>query len=95
MFPTSSKTIPYTELPDVPPDDPLFHEWNTYREELPRLLAEGHEGKFILLKGTEIIGFYDTLDAAHRAGLQRYLLQPFMLHQILSREPLLRIRSYE
>jgi hypothetical protein len=92
MFPTSSQTIPYTELPDLKPDDQLFHEWNTYRKELPRLLAEGHEGKIILLKGTEIIGLYDSMDAAHIAGLKRFLLQPFMLHQILSREPLLRIR---
>ena len=95
MLPTSTQTIPYTELPNVLPDDALFQEWNTYRKELPRLLAEGNEGKFILLKGSQIIGLYESLDAAYRAGLQRFLLQPFMLHQIRSREPLLRIRRSE
>jgi len=84
--------IHYTELPDVPPDDRYFHEWNTFRRELPRLLAEGNEGSFVLLKGTEIIGIFDTWDQGYRAGLDRYLLTGFLVQPIQTWQPMLRVR---
>lgn len=89
MSPKGRRTIHYTQLPDLPPDDEQYHEWNTYRRELPRLLAEGHEGKFALIRGQDIIGVYDSFDEGHRAGLQRYLGQTFAVQPILEQEPLL------
>jgi len=86
------RCIHYTELPDAKPDDVYFDEWNTFRRELPRLLAEGHEGKFALLKGPEVIGIYDTWEAGRLAGLQKYLLQGFLVQPIRTWEPLLRVR---
>jgi len=88
------RTIHYTELPDLPPDDPLRQEWNYFRRELPRLLAEGHEGKFALLRGEEIIGLYPTQDDALRAGYETFLLEPFLVHAIRIEEPLLRLSPY-
>jgi hypothetical protein len=79
MEQTGRRCIHYTELADATPGGVLADEWNTFRRELPRLLAEGHEGKFALLKGNEIIGLYDTWEAGYAAGLQRYLLQGFSL----------------
>jgi hypothetical protein len=35
--------------------DPIKHEIRTYLRELPRLLAEGHEGKFALVKRDEVL----------------------------------------
>jgi hypothetical protein len=87
------RTIHYTELPPAQPGEPLAAEWNTYLREAPRLLAEGLEGKFVLIKGQEVIGTYDTLDAAHVAGLRQYLGQPFMVRRILARDPVVRIRG--
>lgn len=87
-------TIHYTELPEARPGDVLFHEWNTYRREVGRLVAEGHERRFVLIKDDTIVGVYDTWDAARAEGLERYLLNPFFVKQILSREPLLRVRGY-
>jgi hypothetical protein len=85
------RTIHYTELPDLPSDHLLRREWDHFRRELPRLLAEGHEGKFALLKGEEIVGLYATKEEARRAGYQKFLLDSFMVQQILSEEPLLRL----
>jgi hypothetical protein len=84
-----ARTIHHTQLADLPPDDPLFREWQTYRRELPRLLAEGSEGKFLLIKGDQVIAVCDTWGAARDEGLSRYLLEPFFIHQVRSEEPIL------
>lgn len=90
MFPRTSRTIPCADLPAAQPDSLLAAEWETYRREVGRLLAEGLEGKFALIKGNQIIEVFDSWEAARQAGLDRYLLQPHMVHPILSREPVLR-----
>jgi hypothetical protein len=92
MKETGKPCIHYTELPDVPPDDMYVREWNTFRRELPRLLVEGNEGMFVLLKGTEIIGIFDTWDEGYQAGLDRYLLNGFLVQPIQTWQPVLRVR---
>src|SRR5262245_5856700 len=71
-------TIHYTELEDLPPDNPLYREWVTYRREVPRLLAEGHEGKFALVKGTQLLGVYQTDNEATVEGYRRFLRESFL-----------------
>jgi len=83
-------TIHYTELAPARPDFPLYSEWETYRREVGRLLAEGHEGRWILIKGEEIIGIWDTEAEVLDEGYKRFLLQGFMIHQILTRERVIR-----
>jgi hypothetical protein len=83
-------TIHYTELPASQPDAPLHAEWETYRREVARLLAEGHEGRWVLLKGEEIIGIWDTHNEALSQGNRRYLHQAFLIHQIQTRERVIR-----
>ena len=90
MFPQSANTIPWTELPPADPNSPLAAEWETYRREVGRLLAEGQEGKHALIKDDQIIGIYETWDEAREAGLEKYLLQPHCVRPILSREPVIR-----
>ena len=89
-FPQTAKTVPWTELAPADPNEALAAEWETYRRELGRLLAEGQEGKYALIKGEEIIGIYETWDEARRTGLEKYLLQGHMVRPILSREPVIR-----
>lgn len=89
-FPQTARTVPWTELPPADPNEPLAAEWETYRRELGRLLAEGQEGKYAVIKGDEIIGIYETWDEARRVGLEKYLLQGHMVRPILSREPVIR-----
>jgi hypothetical protein len=90
-LPVEPPTVPCTELPEAKPDSPLYREWNYYRREVGRLLAEGHEGQFVLIKGEAIIGIWDTHAEAKAAALQNYLMQPCLIHQVRSHEPLLRL----
>jgi hypothetical protein len=91
--PYEPPTIHYTELPASKPGDPLYQEWELYRREVGRLLSEGHEGRWILIKGEAIIGIWDTHDEAREAALDKYLLQPCLIHQILTRERVIRTPS--
>jgi hypothetical protein len=80
--PLPTPTIHYTELPDAKPDSPIYREWSFYRGEAGRLLAEGHEGRFVLIKGEQIIGIWDTGAEAKAVALQRYLMQPCLIQQV-------------
>jgi hypothetical protein len=84
-------TIHYTQLPDGPPDSPIATEWSCYRRIIGRLLAEGHEGKWLLIKNEEIVGIWDTEAEADTVRLERFLGQPVLIKQVLAREPILRI----
>ena len=85
--------VHHSELPEAKPGEALWEEWNSYRREIARLLADGQEGKHVLIKGAEIIGIYDSWDAAREAGLKAYLLEPFFVHPIRAEEPSLRVRG--
>jgi hypothetical protein len=89
--PPEPPTIHYTELPPAKPGEDLAEEWETYRREVGRLLAEGNEGRYILIKNREIIGIWDTQNEAFAEAYQRFPLQPFLVHQIQERERLLRM----
>ncbi len=87
--PRDVPTIPYTALSEAPLDSPIATEWNFYRHQVGRLLADGNQGKWVLIKGERIVGIWDTFEEANEA--QNSLTPPAMLKQILEREPLLRI----
>jgi hypothetical protein len=89
--PPAPRTIPFTQLPESPPDSPTATEWNMYRRTVGRLLAEGHEGKWLLIKGEEIVGIWATLAEADAIRSERFLGQAVLLKQILAQEPVLRI----
>ncbi len=85
------RTIHHTELRPAEPDSPLFVEWEAYRREVARLLAEGHEGRHVLIKGEEVVGLFATDEEAVIEGYRRYFGQPFLVHQVQERERLLRV----
>ena len=89
--PSPPPTIHYSELPPSKPGEALAEEWETYRREVGRLLAEGNEGRFILIKGGQIIGIWDTRAEAFAAADQRFPFQPILVHQIQERERIYRI----
>jgi hypothetical protein len=84
-------TIPYTELPVGSAASPIAGEGDRYRREVGQLLAEGHENRWVLIKGEEIIGIWDTEDDARAVALQKYLMQPCLIQQVRSREPIVRM----
>lgn len=62
--PSRPAGIPCSELPEDASDEPLAQEWNVYRQEVARLLAEGQEGRCVLIKGKDVIGLFDDWKAA-------------------------------
>jgi hypothetical protein len=49
----------------------LERELEVFRAELPRLLQEGHKGKFVLIYGEKVLGVFQTQDEAIREGYER------------------------
>jgi hypothetical protein len=84
-------TIHYTQLQAAPTGSPLATEWNFYRQSVGRLLADGHEGKWLLITQEQIVGIWDTEAQAQKVRLERFLMKPVLLKQILAHEPILRI----
>lgn len=80
-------TTHWTELPEDTTDGVLSREWNTYRRLVGQLLADGHENRWVLIVGEELIGMWDTYQAARAVADERYFLKPVMLKQILTHEP--------
>jgi hypothetical protein len=87
-------TIHWTELTEAAAGSRIATEWNFYRKQVGRLLAEGHEGRWVLVQGEEIIGIWDTEKEADQVRVQRFLNQDVLIQQVLSREPVLRGPTY-
>jgi hypothetical protein len=68
---------------DLKPDSPIKTEWDFFCRERPRLLAEGHEGRWVLIKGEEIVGLFDTRQEARAVGLERFGVVSMLVQQIL------------
>ena len=51
-----------------------------------RWLSE-YADKFVLIKGTELVGTFDTAENAYTAGLERFGNTVFLIKQVLSEEP--------
>ena len=64
----------------------LNHEIETYRRELPQLLAQGQAGRYVLFKGDQLIGIWDSQAEALEAGRQRYGLEPIAVKKIDPRD---------
>lgn len=92
--PPERPTIHWTELQKDTSGGELATEWNYCLKQIGRLLAEGQEGRWVLIVGEKIIGLYDTDQEGHQVRAQRFLRQPVLLQQILSREPVFRGPRY-
>jgi hypothetical protein len=93
LAPRERPTIHWTELPEEAADSSIATEWRCFRREVGRLLEEGHEGKWVLIKDEQIIGIYETFRGAREIALQKYLGQSVLIQQVRSREPILRVRA--
>lgn len=63
----------------------LKQEIDTYNRHLPTLLRQ--QGKFVLIKSTEIAGIFDSYLEALTAGYQRFKLDSFLVKQITPAQP--------
>ena len=60
-------------------------ELETYYRELPRLLDEGEEGRYLVVKGNAVHGAWDTLRDAIQYGHDRFGLEPFITQEVDAR----------
>jgi hypothetical protein len=67
--------------------DLLATELAAYQRELPRLLAEGEEGRWVLVQGDELVSVWDTFSDAIQAGYDRFGQTPFLVQQVLAAQP--------
>ena len=58
----------------------LEKELQTYWAKLPEWTAE--EGKYVLIKGDDVIGLFTAYEDAIKAGYDRFHLEPFLVKQI-------------
>ena len=66
---------------------PLEREAETYRREVGRLLAEGHAGRHVLIKGDEVVSIWDTQRNALQAGRIQFGLDDIAVVKIDTRDP--------
>jgi hypothetical protein len=64
----------------------IAEEIATYRNQLPQLLRE-QAGRFVLIKGADILGTFPDRSAALREGYRRLGIVPFLVRQIADPEP--------
>jgi hypothetical protein len=67
----------------------LETEMATYERLKPELLTDPDKvGKFVLIKGEELLGLFPTRSEALTRGYERSLYEPFMVKQLLEVEPI-------
>ena len=67
--------------------DELTDELVTYRERLRELLKD--RGKFVLIKGHEVIGIFENSDDALQEAVRRFRDAPVLVKEIVAKEPVL------
>jgi len=70
------------DLPPAEPGSPYAEEWETYRNEVGRLLAEGCKDRFALIKRGQPITVWDSLRDAGQAARLLYGSEPCLIQQI-------------
>jgi hypothetical protein len=58
-----------------------------YFEDHKEEWMEHCEGKYALIKDPEFAGTFDTMEAAYRAGIERFGVVPFLIKKIQTEEP--------
>ncbi|MGC2192690.1 MAG: hypothetical protein WA751_10185 [Candidatus Dormiibacterota bacterium] len=59
----------------------LEAEFRYYREHQDELVRE-HNGKFVVIQGSEVLGVYDTYEQAYAATIQDHSLGTFLIQHV-------------
>jgi hypothetical protein len=61
----------------------LERELETYEQQLAGWLASGKEGRWVVIHGSDVLGFYATLDDAASAAYKHFgLSELFMVREV-------------
>jgi hypothetical protein len=72
---------------------PLTEEVRTYEAHLPGW--DDRDGQWVLIKGRDVLGVYPRYEPALEAGYKRFGAGPFLVKQILRREPIYHVGNIE
>ena len=72
---------------------PLAEEVETFEAHLQEWLDR--EGQWVLIKGSQVIGFYQRDEDALKAGYERFGPGPFLVKQILRYEPIYQVGNID
>ncbi len=72
----------------------LKTEYEFYQKIKAQLLAEGREGKFVLIKDNSIIGFFEDAKEAYEAGVKKFGTGLFLVQKVLKEEPVETIQQF-
>lgn len=72
----------------------MFEQENKFFEEKKFELLKYHEGKYALIKGSDLHGIFDTDRRAFEVGVEKFGLQSFMIKHILEKDEAIRIPAY-
>lgn len=53
-------------------------------------LLKNHEGKFVLIRGAELIGAFDSAENAYAEGVKRFGREPFLVKKVTEQEEVYR-----
>src|SRR3970040_771120 len=84
-MPSKATQQPHGGDPDMSEEVALLGEYEYYLSQKQELLAS-FEGKVVLIKGKEVIGIFDTDEAAYWEGRRRFGNVPFLIHHITQEE---------
>ncbi len=59
-----------------------LRDLETYRRQLPRLLQEGHAGKYALIKDDQVLSIWDTVGDVLQAAGERFGTDPVATYKI-------------
>jgi len=68
----------------------LEKEYEFYKANKAKWVAEGKEGQYVVIHREDVLGFYPDIEAASGAGYDAYgLHEPFMTHKVAAVEPVI------
>ncbi len=65
----------------------LDRELAFFRNSRQKWIADGKEGKWVAIHDESLLDFYDSLDAAYKAGVEAWGNVAFLAKQVRSSEP--------
>jgi hypothetical protein len=68
--------------------NPLSAEFDAYEKQLPEL-EKNHMGKYVVFKDGQLLGAWDTLDAAAASAVARFGRGPYLIRQVGAPRPTL------
>ena len=84
------RKVHHSELGPYAPGAPTAVEWDVFRSQLGRMLADGRSGQFVLIDGESVVGYFPTFaEAFAAAGTTRHGDRAF-IHEVEEYIPVLR-----